>query len=471
MDTNDNPHVPPCRWTRRSLFRSVSSGIWVLLLAGPGAPLAVAESASAPQSAVVFPAAALRDLQEVFQEYQPELPAPQRLGMQEIVAYEEHPLFVYAEGRVASVADGTTARRRLLFFKPSVFVLEERIVGLRALPEACWWDLAAERIGPEEDGLRQVQVPGGWLLWHPLPPEFSSTESEGPSYRQVHVFLIPPADAVLGEREAPMLGVSVRASGEFVISAGQQQWEVRLPQEAEAAGSLAVWDAEGTAQLERRLLPSGILPHGPEGVPLLDRWDSAYRRGRAGWDPGRPASDLREAVESDALPVGRALELGCGSGINAIYLAQHGFEVTALDVAPTALRQAEQLAKEAGVDIRWVLADASAPPEMEPFDFIFDRGCYHHVRHQDAAGYVSGLRRLTRPGGKVMILAANANEPHRGGPPRIHEHELRADFSRDFTFEWLKETRFDSVSADRATSLAWNLLLVRKEDPPPEPAP
>ncbi len=471
MDTNDIPHVPPCRRPRRSLFRSASRWIWGLLLAGLGAPFAAAEPASAPQPAVVFPAAALLDLQAVFQEYQPELPAPQRLGMQEIVAYEEHPLFVYAEGRVASDAGGTTARRRLLFLKPSVFVLEERLVGPVALPEARLWDLAAEQIGPEEGGLRQVRVPGGRLLWHPLPPEFSAAESEGPSYRQAHVFLIPPADAVPGEWESPMLGVSVRASDELVISADQQQWEVRFPQEAEAAGSLAVLDAEGTAQLERRLLPSGILPHGPEGVPLLDRWDSAYRHGRAGWDPGRPASDLREAVESSALPVGRALELGSGSGINAIYLARQGFDVTALDVAPTALRQAEQLAAEAGVDIRWVLADAAAPPEMEPFDFIFDRGCYHHVRHQDAAGYVSALRRLTRPGGKVMILAANANETHRGGPPRIHEHELRADFSPDFTFEWLKETRFDSVSADRATSLAWNLLLVRKEEPPPEPTP
>lgn len=471
MDTKDNPRVRSCRWPRRSFFRSASSVFWGLLLAGLAAPPAVAEPVSTPQSAVVFPAAVLRDLQETFQEYQPDLPAPQQLGMQEIVAYEEHPLFVYAEGRVASVADGTTARRRLLFVKPAVFVLEERLVGLQASPEAPCWELAAERIGPEEDGLRQVQVPGGWLLWQPLSAEFSAADSERPSYRQVHVFLIPPADAVPSEREAAVLDVSVGAAGEFLISAGQRQWEVRFPPEAESPGSLAVWDAQGTTQLERRLLPSGILPHGPQGVPMLDRWDSAYRQGRAGWDPGRPASDLREAVESGALPVGRALELGCGSGINAIYLAQHGFEVTALDVAPTALRQAEQLAKEAGVEIRWVLADAAAPPEMEPFDFIFDRGCYHHVRHQDAAGYVSGLRRLTRPGAKVMILAANANETQRGGPPRIHEHELRADFSQDFNFQWLKETRFDSVAADRATSLAWNLLLVRKEEPPTEAAP
>ena len=444
--------------TCRSPLRSANPWLLLLLLAGAFAPAAVAETEPASQPTLRFDAAALLDLQNDFQEYQPELPDPQRLGMQRIKAYEEHPLFVYVEGRVTSEAQDVLPRRRLLFLKPSTFVLEERIPP--SDENTPRWQLQAEAIEPVENAVRRVRVADGTLLWYPLP---SPEQPEAPGtdcHRELHVFQILPDD-----REPPELRVQPRSDVEFIISVGEQRFQVELPWAPESAPKLAVQDGEGAMHLELRLLPSGVLPHGPEGVRLLDRWDSAYRRGRAGWDPGRPASDLREAMEARAIPVGRALELGCGSGINAIYLAQQGFDVTALDVAPTALRQAEQFAEEAGVRIRWVLADAAAPPEMEPFDFIFDRGCYHHVRHQDAAGYVQALRRLTRPGARVMILAANANEQHRGGPPRVHEHELRADFSDDFTFVWLKETRFDSVQNDRASSLAWNILLERKGEP------
>ena len=72
---------------------------------------------------------------------------------------------------------------------------------------------------------------------------------------------------------------------------------------------------------------------------------------------------------------GRAVVLGCGTGTNAIYLAKRGFEVTAIDIAPTALNLAQDRAEKADVKVRWLLADVLAPPvDLERFDFIFDRG-------------------------------------------------------------------------------------------------
>jgi cyclopropane fatty-acyl-phospholipid synthase-like methyltransferase len=170
-------------------------------------------------------------------------------------------------------------------------------------------------------------------------------------------------------------------------------------------------------------------------------------------------------VESDLIKPGRAVVLGCGTGTNAIYLAQKGFDVTAIDIAPTALNLAEEKAKKANVAVRWLLADVLAPPaQLEPFAFLFDRGCYHGVRRGNARGYVEAVKQLSRSGTQMLILAGNANEERHYGPPRVTEEELRADFSADFDFVGLDTVRFDSTNPNVQGALAW-LVLLRRSPP------
>jgi SAM-dependent methyltransferase len=154
--------------------------------------------------------------------------------------------------------------------------------------------------------------------------------------------------------------------------------------------------------------------------------------------------------------------LGCGTGTNAIYLAKQGFKVTGVDIAPTALALAAKKAKQANVDVRWVLADVTAPPELGPFDFVFDRGCYHGVRQQNATGYVLAVTRLTRSGAKVLIMAGNAKDTRAGGPPKVTEEQIRTDFQSSFIVESLQETRFGSRDAAAEGALAWAIVLRRK---------
>jgi len=199
---------------------------------------------------------------------------------------------------------------------------------------------------------------------------------------------------------------------------------------------------------------------------LVERWDARYRDdGRPAWDTGRPSSNLKHSLEQKHLQPCRVLELGCGTGVNAVYLAKQGFQVTAIDIAPTALKLAEQRATKAGVKVAWIQADVLAPPPLEAFDFIFDRGCYHGVRRQDPSRYVEVLKKLSRPGGRVLILAGNANEPGQHyGPPRVDETELINDFAGAFDFEELREIRFDTADPDDEGALAWAVLLRRKGD-------
>jgi SAM-dependent methyltransferase len=155
--------------------------------------------------------------------------------------------------------------------------------------------------------------------------------------------------------------------------------------------------------------------------------------------------------------------LGCGSGTNAIYLADKGFEVTGVDVAPTALAIAAEKARKAGVKVNWMVADVVALPKLEPFDLVFDRGCYHHICQYNSAGYVETLRRLSHRGTRVLILAGSPGDGRRGGPPRVEEKTIRNDFSALFEFEWLRGIRFDRRDANAKGASAWSIHLRRKD--------
>jgi hypothetical protein len=107
-----------------------------------------------------------------------------------------------------------------------------------------------------------------------------------------------------------------------------------------------------------------------------------------------------------------------------------------------------------------------APPDLKPFDFVFDRGCYHNVRRYNAKGYVAALKKLTRPGARVLILAGNANEKKHYGsetPPRVKEEDIRSDFADGFKIKWLNEIRFDTRGSEEKRALAWSIFLERKD--------
>jgi len=231
------------------------------------------------------------------------------------------------------------------------------------------------------------------------------------------------------------------------------------PPGADDAGWIAVEETDGKTLVPRRPFASGVLPHGAEGMRLLERWDSAYRNGRrAGWDTGKPSPELKRVVEGGFVKPCRTAVLGCGSGSNAVYLAQRGFDVTAIDVAPTALGIAAEKAEKAGVRVRWVLADVLALPELEAFDFIFDRGCYHNVRYVDAAGFVGSLRRLSRPGTRCLILSLD-----RDSAPGVREKTMRDDLESSYEFEWLRDSGVEGRDGTLRRE-SWSLMLQRKSE-------
>lgn len=137
---------------------------------------------------------------------------------------------------------------------------------------------------------------------------------------------------------------------------------------------------------------------------LFYQW--RYFRQQTPWDTKITPPEVVQRIETEKFPRGRALDLGCGTGTNAIYLAQHGFETVGVDFVPRAIEQARAKARTAKVQVEFRCADILNPGTLTlPFDFILDIGCLHNLDANQQTRYADNVRAWTRPGSVLMLYA------------------------------------------------------------------
>ncbi len=200
----------------------------------------------------------------------------------------------------------------------------------------------------------------------------------------------------------------------------------------------------------------------PKPAEIPD-WDAMYSQGTPHWETGVPAGELARVVreQRDALGRGRVLELGCGTGADAIYLTREGFEVTAIDSSPTAIERARARAEHEGVLPRFVLADLfEFTKDAEPFDLVYDAGLYPFIRRVDLDRYLDMLWRVTRPGTFFLALVGATGESAAGGPPQVSKREVRDELGRLFEFLHLRSCRLQGPHRDKGY-LGWSCLMQR----------
>ncbi|MGD8751784.1 MAG: class I SAM-dependent methyltransferase [Anaerolineales bacterium] len=163
-------------------------------------------------------------------------------------------------------------------------------------------------------------------------------------------------------------------------------------------------------------------------------------RDRAPWDMDEPRPELVRMVESGQFETGRAIDLGCGSGDNAIYLAQQGFEVIGVDLSPRAITRAREKAGAAGVSPTFIAGDVTDLKEVSgTFDLVLDYGCLGCVIGLPTREkYAKTLRRLTQPGSKYILLnfAQGANRRFNLIPNTLQPGEAERLFGDDFEIEY-----------------------------------
>ena len=132
-----------------------------------------------------------------------------------------------------------------------------------------------------------------------------------------------------------------------------------------------------------------------------------YRVGLVFWQRSSPPADLVALIEGpSALSPGRALELGCGTGIDSVYLATHGWDVTAVDMVPKALATARRNATAAGVAPRFIEGDVTRLHEFgvgDAYDLMLDFGCFHTLPEDRRPAYVTGVSDAAAPGATMLL--------------------------------------------------------------------
>lgn len=165
------------------------------------------------------------------------------------------------------------------------------------------------------------------------------------------------------------------------------------------------------------------------------------------WNIETPPDALVRLVESGRVTPCRTIDFGCGTGNYAIWLARQGFDVTGIDISPSAIALARKNARTQDVRVRFLVADVLGDlREIEvPFDFALDWELLHHIFPNERPRYVSNVARLLEPGGKYLSVCFNEKDPQFGGSGKYRttgigtvlyfssEDELRELFSPYFT--------------------------------------
>lgn len=141
-------------------------------------------------------------------------------------------------------------------------------------------------------------------------------------------------------------------------------------------------------------------------------WDRRWQE-KALHVHGEPSAVVASALE-DVAP-GRALDLGCGSGRNAVWLAEQGFRVTAVDFSEEALRQARKRAAEARVDVAWVHADVlDYAPDPAAFDLVLV--AYMHLPPGERRSVLAQASSAVSPGGVLLVVGHDSRNLGSGAP-------------------------------------------------------
>ena len=157
-------------------------------------------------------------------------------------------------------------------------------------------------------------------------------------------------------------------------------------------------------------------------------WDASYHDGLAPWDIDRPQPAIVRLASRGGF-AGAVLDAGCGTGENALHVASLGLSVLGVDVAETALAIARDKAKDRGIEVEFVAADAFQLDRLgRRFETVLDCGLFHTFDGDERPRYVASLASVTEHEGTLYVLCFRAGGPDRGPHP-VSEDELRAAFN------------------------------------------
>ncbi len=206
-------------------------------------------------------------------------------------------------------------------------------------------------------------------------------------------------------------------------------------------------------------LNSWVMPH--------PSWNESYASGQLPWDTGQPEPLLVEFLSSSAVRPGPALEIGAGTGTNAIWMAERGFDVLGVDVSPLAVERAHAKMDGRALRCRFAACDIlAAPPPGGPFQFVFDRGCFHVFDEPgERQRFAVHVAAALLPGGLwLSLIGSTEGAPREVGPPRRSAREVILAVEPALEIIELRSAEFRGTNAK-----AW-FCLSRQRTMPSQPS-
>jgi cyclopropane fatty-acyl-phospholipid synthase-like methyltransferase len=182
-------------------------------------------------------------------------------------------------------------------------------------------------------------------------------------------------------------------------------------------------------------------------------FESSYL-GTPPWDIGRPQPAIVRLAETGQI-MGSVLDIGCGTGENVLYLAEHGYAAAGIDGAPTAIKKARAKAKQRGLSASFEVGDALNLPTPERlFDTAIDSGLFHVFSDDERPRFRESLRRVVRSGGTYFLMCFSDQQPGDWGPRRVTQAEIRAVFSDGWRVNSIEPSAFETTFGDAQAWLA-----------------
>ena len=197
-------------------------------------------------------------------------------------------------------------------------------------------------------------------------------------------------------------------------------------------------------------------------MPIKD-FEEKYQKGELPWDTNRPDPLLVDFVREHNVSPCRVLELGSGTGTNAVWLAENGFTVTGIDISPTAVAMARDKAQGLKNAPRFEVADVLAGPITGgPYDLVIDRGCFHvFPLPQTRAVVAERIRAALAPQGLWFSIIGSTEGPEREeGPPRLSVLAIAGTVEPFFEILMIKAATIDSKLPDDPR--AWACVFRRR---------
>ncbi len=161
-------------------------------------------------------------------------------------------------------------------------------------------------------------------------------------------------------------------------------------------------------------------------------WEKIYQNKTTPWDATVPEPHLVAFVRSGTLQPCTTIDLGCGTGNEALFLAQQGFSVTGIDIAELAIQEAWQRAEKAGATCTFTVGNVLDIPLDTKYDLAIDRGCFHFLDPEEQIRYVQNLHQLLNPGGLVFLVVSSEHDAVKG-PHQFSKEDIGRMFGTLFT--------------------------------------